>query len=383
MSEVALTAEQSQLLRKYATDFVEWLKTPKGQASVKVHRDHEKYVKDRLSLKNIDKMNEDGFRQFYKTLWVSNFWGNKDWYIDNRLIARNGVDRIKQELKKLLYGSEDFAVRYDKFHENLKGFGPSAITEILHFVSPDKFCLWNEKPKTVIPYLRLNILPQKFFKSGITNGGEYMQCVRALQVIRDELKDYGVQDFIDLDIFFWHIFSDVIPSKPEEVRVGILKPKIQIDSHETAEYYLLDLGRILGYLPYTVDQAKAFQGKRLGEVALLQQIPPFAGETAMSSAREIDVIWFNEDENPEYCFEVEHTTDIVHGLERLIQLQHLYVKFIIVAPKDKRSKFEALLQRYPYRKIRDRFRFVSYEELASFYEHALPFHDLKVRILGE
>ncbi|MCP8307257.1 MAG: hypothetical protein H3Z54_00970 [archaeon] len=382
-----MTVEQSQLLKKHAADFLEWLKTPKGQADVKEHRDHEKYVKDKLSPENIDKLDEDEFRQFYKTLWVSNFWGNKDWYIDNKLITRNGLDRIKRELKKLLYGSEDFVLRYDTFHENVKGFGPSAITEILHFIYPEKFCLWNEKPKTVLPYLGLSILPQRFFKYGITNGSEYMQCVGALQVIKDELKDFGIKDSIDLDVFFWYIFSDVIPSKPKDVitkGVAIQKPsKIQIDSHEAAEYYLLELGKTLGYLSYTVDQQKTYQGKRLGEVALVQQIPPFAGERDMSSAREIDVIWFNEDENPECCFEVEHTTDIVHGLDRLIQLQHLYVKFIIVAPEDKRSKFEALLQRVQYRRIRDRFRFISYEELATLYEHALPFHDLKVRLLGE
>ena len=103
----------------------------------------------------------------------------------------------------------------------------------------------------------------------------------------------------------------------------------------------------------------------------------------MSSAREIDVIWFNQDENPVYCFEVEHTTDIVHGLDRLIQLQHLYVKFVIVAPEDKRSKYESLLQRVQYRRIRDRFRFISYEELASLFENEKPFHDLKTKLLAE
>ncbi|MDP9288971.1 MAG: hypothetical protein M3P08_12340 [Thermoproteota archaeon] len=59
------------------------------------------------------------------------------------------------------------------------------------------------------------------------------------------------------------------------------------------------------------------------DVALLKQIPAFAGERDLISAREIDVIWFGDDENPKLCFEVEHTTDIVHGLNRLAQLQHL------------------------------------------------------------
>jgi len=68
-----------------------------------------------------------------------------------------------------------------------------------------------------------------------------------------------------------------------------------------------------------------------------------------------------EDENPEYYFEVEveHTMDIVRSLNRLAQLQHLYVKFFIVAPEERRSKFEAEMEKYPYRRMRDRYRFIS------------------------
>jgi len=339
-----------------------------------------------LSQENIESLTEDKFREIYKTLWVSNFWGNKDWYFDNRLIALNGLDKIKKELNKLLYGTEDFTIRYDEFRSNIKGFGPSSLTEILHFIFPDKYCLWNEKPKTVIPFLGLDILPEKFFKYSFTRGSEYLKCVRALRVVRDELKDFGIKDFIDLDIFFWYIFDDVMPMIKREgiPSKEVVKPtKVKIDSHEAAEFYLLEIGKMLGYLTYTVDQSKSYREKRLGDVAILQEIPPFASERDMSSARMIDVIWFNEDENPTHSFEVEHTTDIIHGLDRLIQLQHLYVKFFIVAPEEKHSKYESLLYRVQYRRIRDRFSFISYEELAALYESALPFHNLKVKIFGE
>jgi|SRR5438094_2248019 len=103
----------------------------------------------------------------------------------------------------------------------------------------------------------------------------------------------------------------------------------------------------------------------------------------MRSAREIDVIWFNEEENPKYCFEVEHTTDIVHGLDRMIQLQHLYAKIVIVAPEERRTKYESLLDRVQYRRNRDRIRFISYDELANLFESAVPFHQLKTKLLGE
>jgi len=381
-----LSPEQKQALRRHAKAFAQWLKTEEGQDQVEEHREHERFFKEKLSPESIDKLTEEKFAEVYKELWASQLWSNKDWYVRNKLIGPNGFDNLRAELKKLLYGKGDPAKRFDDFRENISGFGTSSISEILHMVFPDQFCLWNEKPKTVLPFLGLHILPEKFFKYQIEEGKDYMQCVAALQSVKEELAEFGVRDFIDLDLFFWHIFSDVMPktvTEKEKVVKGPA-PKIKIDSHEGGEYYLLELGKMLGYLPYTVDQSKTFEGKRLGDAALLSQIPPFASERDMIPAKEIDVIWFNEDENPEYCFEVEHTTDIVHGLDRLIQLQHLYVKkFVIVAPEERRSKFESLLQRVHYRRIRDRLRFISYDELASLHEKAVPFHELKVQLLGE
>ena len=385
------SAEQRENLVRYATKHVEWLKTPKGLANLKEHRDHEKYFKEKLSPENLSNMNAEEFRELYKALWASRIWTNKDWYVDHKLIEPNGLDKLKQELSKLLYGSEEIARRYDEFKANVKGFGSSSISEILHVVFPDKFCLWNEKPKSVLPFLGLNLLPDRFFKYQITSGEDYLLCVKVLSLIKNELKDFGIVDFIDLDLFFWHIYDDIMPTVPKEVRkeikpVSVAVPvarKIKISNHEGAEHYLLELGRKLGFITYTADQSKIFENRRLGDIAILKEIPPFAGERDIGSAREIDVIWFGEDENPKYCFEVEHTMDIVRSLNRLAQLQHLYVKFFIVAPEERRSKFEVEMEKYPYRRMRDRYRFISYDELTSFVEIATPFHELKAKLLGE
>jgi hypothetical protein len=386
---VELSEEQRRIIRDYAIEFKEWASTPKGQDDIKGHREHEEFIKRSLAPDKLEKMSEKEFRDFYKKLWVSNFWGNKDWYINNKLLAPNGLKKIKQELKRLLYGTESINVRYDEFCRNVKGFGPSSISEILHFVFPDKYCLWNEKPKTVLPFLGLNrLLPERFFKYQITSGDEYLQCVKVLEAIKNELKDFGIKDFIDLDIFFWHIFNDIMPikapkEKPPETMVITRPKKIQISTHTEAEYYLLKLGRMLGFITYTADQSEKYEGQRLGDIALLKHIPPFAGERDLNSAREIDVIWFGEDENPKLCFEVEHTMDIGRALNRLAQLQHLYVKFFVVAPKEKRTKFEIEMQKYPYRRMKDRYRFISYDELASLFETTEPFYQLKTKLLGE
>jgi hypothetical protein len=389
MVTIELSTQQIETLRHHAGKYKAWLLTPKGEANVKEHRGHERYFKERFSDTELDKMSSTQFKEVYKTLWASNMWGNKDWYIENKLIGPNGFETIKQELKKLLYGPGEIDIRYDEFRKNVKGFGPSSISEILHFIFPEKFCLWNEKPKSVLPFLGLNLLPDRFFKYQITDGSEYLQCVNTLRVIKDSLRDYAIKDFIDLDIFFWHIYDDVMPAaveKKDKVAKTRPSPKaVQISDHDGAEYYLLELGRMLGFLTYIAarDQGKVFSGRQLGHVAVLKEIPPFAGDRDLNSAREIDVIWFGDDENPKYCFEVEHTMDILRSLNRLAQLQHIYAKFFIVAPQERVSKFEIEMQKYPYRRMHDRYRFISYDQLASLLEVTSSFHELRVKLLGE
>lgn len=394
MVTIELSTQQIETLRHYAGEYKAWLLTPKGEANVKDHRGHERYFKEKFSDTELDKMSSTQFKEVYKRLWASNIWGNPDWYIENKLIGPNGLETIKREFKKLLYGPGKIDIRYDEFRQHVKGFGPSSLSEILHFVFPEKFCLWNEKPKSVLPFLGLNLLPDRFFKYQISDGSEYLQCVDALRVVKDLLRDYGVKDFIDLDIFFWHIYDDVMPDDvtPAEVKKKDKAAKtspspkaVQISDHDGAEYYLLELGKMLGFSTYVAarDQGKVFDGRKLGQVALLREIPSFAGDRDLNSAREIDVIWFDDDENPKYCFEVEHTMDILRSLNRLAQLKHIYAKFFIVAPQERMPKFETEVQKYPYRQMRDRYRFIPYDQLASLLEATSLFHELRLKLLGE
>lgn len=236
--QVSLSQEQKEIIARYAQKFNDWKKTDDGKQTVTLHRDHGKYFKERLSDNNLPRMTEHEFIELYKELWASNMWGNKDWYVRNKLINPNGLEKIKHELSKLLYSSEDFTYRYNNFKKNISGFGVSSLSEILHLLFPEKFCLWDDKPKTVLPFLKLNILPERFFKYQISTGEEYYQCVQALSSIRsEEAEVYGIKDFIDLDILFWYIYKDLIPRESKLTKISdekedVMKvPRVVIDSH--------------------------------------------------------------------------------------------------------------------------------------------------------
>lgn len=99
-----LKQEQKAILENYCKEFQGWIGTDNGKHTIMEHREHERYFKERLSSENLAKMTEEVFMELYKKLWASNVWRNKDWYIKNKLIQPNGLEKIKHELKNLLYG---------------------------------------------------------------------------------------------------------------------------------------------------------------------------------------------------------------------------------------------------------------------------------------
>lgn len=384
-----LTEAQKTTLKNYIEPYKKWLLTFKGQENVKEHRKHSDFFKRVLSKENIDHIDEAQFSEIYKKLWASNIWSNKNWYIKNKLLKpNNGLAKIKEELKKLLYGEGNIATRIDNFWDQIDGIGPSSLSEILHFVFPDKYCLWNFKPKTVLPIFGIDQLNERYFKSNLRSGSDYEQCNQVVSLIKNELKELGFNnpDFIDVDCFLYYTFINIprtIKTNTPAVKEDIKSPQIEkIDSHEAAEFYLLKLGELLGFLTYTADSSKFFNKKKLGDIANLKEMPDFASQKDKNSAREIDIIWFDEMENPKYCLEVENTTDITKGLNRMLQLQAFTVTFVIVAPEEKRSKFLAEMKKAPNRVLlKDRCKFISYDELGKLYETTLKFRELKDKFL--
>ena len=341
-------------------------------------------------------MDEAKFKEVYKGLWASNIWSNKDWYVENKLLKPNkGLGFIKSELIKLFYDDNlRLDQRYNEFKKNIKGLGSSALTELFHFLFPDKYCLWNDKPKTVLPFLALDsLLPDRVFKYQIADGEEYALCNEVMDSLRKELIEAGIKnaDFIDLDCYIWFIFSQRLPKRrggrqggaKEIVVVKPAKESPKVETHEDAEYLMLKLGEMLGYITYTCDKKSKASNVELGDIAILKDLPAFAGERDIGFARYIDVIWFDEDENPRYCIEVEHTMNIVNSLTKLNQLRHFRVDFFVVAPEDKRSKFETEMGKTPYRSERNRYHFISYNELVSLYESGDNFFKLKNKLFGE
>jgi 5-methylcytosine-specific restriction protein B len=264
---IVLTDSQKAVLQSNIKEYKEWLSTSQGLKDLNEHREHERFFKARLSPDRIDKMSEEDFREVWKKLWASNFWGNKDWYLDHKLIKVNGIEKIRDGLKKLLYGEEDIVSRYNSVRKTIKGLGSSAISEILHFVFPEKYCLWNEKPKSVIPFIGKELLPDK--EKQVSTGQDYLRCLSIMEAIKKELTQYGFKDFIDVDVFFWFLFENKIPKK-ERKRKGKL-PETSTQTGTSTEL--------------KEDSAEGKTTNQEGELAAAYTVDAFVLETGFGSQR--------------------------------------------------------------------------------------------------
>ena len=389
---VTLTEEQTEKIKHYIEKYKDKLSYELTGGGWKEERqDRISLYKKLLSRQNIESLEQKGFEKIIKSLWASAIWGNKD-YLVNKIITASGLPKIRLELKELLYGSDKLENRFDRFKNNIKGLGPASITEILVFVDPKKYCLWNDKPKNVLPILGMDsLLPERVFKYSII-GKDYVKCNEVLKLVGNELEKNGFEavDFLDVDIFMWLLFEKEIekpkrgpkPPKKEEFKEEI-KIRVKEIEHVDAEALLLNIGNLLGYETYTPDKQKRSKrlNKVLKEIALLKEIPAFTYEDVLEIVKNIDVIWF-KDEYPECCFEVEHTTNVRDGLLRLYQISALKgIKFFVVAPASVFPRFQKEILRKPFKEIKERYIFKTYEDLVKFFIEAIRYHKIKDNFL--
>lgn len=161
-------------IKYYVQDFKKWIKqSSEGKRWHKERMERIKFFQEKLEKRKIDNLSEKDFSILIKNLWALNVWKNKD-YVVQRLIKENGFEKIKKELKKLLYGTEDVEERWDNFRNSIKGLGPSSINEILAFSNPKKYALVNMKDYKVLPRLGIPI-------NSVKDGKSYKEAIEQVK----------------------------------------------------------------------------------------------------------------------------------------------------------------------------------------------------------
>ena len=142
---------------------------------------------------------------------------------------------------------------------------------------------------------------------------------------------------------------------------------------------LVTLGRIYGYETYAPphDQTiRKFQDKPLRDYVTVSDCTNIFRGPNLSKIREVDALWFDEDDYglfPVYAFEVEETTRVKSGLDRLLKIPRRFsTLFFIIGPSEKeKDLFDQYVNQTPFRSFKNKFLFRFYKELEELYNAAL------------
>ena len=199
------------------------------------------------------------------------------------------------------------------------------------------------------------------------------------------------QDTIRRVVRQYSIFEPVPPQRSGVYRL-VEEPPVEAKpqtvgevgtfDHGVVQGMLLALGRLYGYetyAPVSDRVSKEFQGQRLADFATVSNCSGFCGRTTVRRVGQIDAIWLAEDNEgpyPVYAFEVEHTTKVRSGMDRLVEIPDRYkaTLFVVAPGGEERELFDRLVLQNKFRRFRERMHFREYGELDSLYNAAVN-HD--------
>lgn len=270
------------------------------------------------------KFDEALFSQAIKKLWASQIFVNKD-YLVNKIINFNGLKKLSEAFRLLNNNKIKPEKRYLYFMENIKGMGPSMVTEYLCHIDPQKAGIWNNVARKALSWLEADEIAYTKYKISEV---EYRAFNAFTTELASELKKIGIKnpDLLLVDYFLWEIWDK--HAKNEAGRVSKLQlPLISNKSrHDELKEKIFQIGLWLGFDPET--------------------------EKLVSSGAEIDVLWRTRIANLgtlSYVFEVQDKGSIDSLLLNLQKAQKnpTVQKLVVVSDLKQIEKIKKELQDLP------------------------------------
>ncbi len=186
------------------------------------------------------------------------------------------------------------------------------------------------------------------------------------------------------------VFQPVPPTRSGVYRLveepALPEPRPEKAEHGTVQGMILRLGRIYGYetfAPAPDRTSRHFQDRPLSELTTIHDCSGFCrAKASLAKVRQIDAIWLEEDKDgpyPAYAFEVEHTTRVRSGLDRLTEIPRRYrIPLFVIGPtEEEKNLFELLVEQNRYRPFRPQLRFRNYNQLEDLFNAAISHDEIR------
>lgn len=205
----------TELLNEHVDAYLKRISESNEEVDAIGERAERKKYYSSFNKEKIINMDENQFYEYIEKLWAMIIWGNKQ-YIINKYIADNGFKNLKEKLAYLLYGKDDLEVRWDSFKKDIKGFGPAMMSELLCYINPNEYMIWNATAKKSYNALGIANVPSQNYQ---VTGKKYMELTKHAKEIQKVInkKDKQEHDLLFVDYFFWDELKDV-PSSASSIK---------------------------------------------------------------------------------------------------------------------------------------------------------------------
>lgn len=210
-------------------------------------RNERKSFYQSFTRETILQMSTDVFYEYISKLWSMLIWGNKKYVVD-KIIFDNGFDNVKMCLADLLYGKDSIEERWDYFLKTIKGIGPATISELLTYINPKEYAIFNRTTITCFSYLEIANMPKYNYQY---TGKKYVEICNVAKEISYLLNKSGVEDcdLLAVDYFMW---DELLPyteeKKADKVEVEEEKSESnKISIHNEIQEKLVTIGELLGF----------------------------------------------------------------------------------------------------------------------------------------
>lgn len=170
----------------------------------------------------------------------------------DKLIADNGFENVKKQLVELLYGGTAIEKRWDAFLKNVKGLGPATISELLTYINPQEYVIFNKTTISCCTYLDIPDMPKYNYQY---TGKKYVEVCNIAKQIAAMMKSAGANDadLLAVDYFLW---DEILPLA-EKKAPDTLRPMPVVDKpvsaketkslHDEIKEKLVAIGELLGF----------------------------------------------------------------------------------------------------------------------------------------
>lgn len=194
----------------------------------------------------------DDLVEYLGRLWAMRMWGNK-YYKVSQVIEETGFETLKQELVNLLYGEQPVEQRWDEFVANVKGLGYAAASELLSYIAPKEYAIYNGTTNKAFEYFDIPLVTKYSYQR---TGLLYVKVCEVAKEILRKLHVAGLpaDDLLAVDYFFWDTMQEVDNfdfDRPKLVQQGASQRQ-QEDApspslHNEIRDRLVDIGVLLGF----------------------------------------------------------------------------------------------------------------------------------------